>query len=147
MLPLLASCHFLEVEKTGKTSIKNFYSDIYALEAAVSGTYGLTYKFYDSYMVLYPEVTGDLVRFQSGTSEWRQQFDFISDESEETTAVGYIWKNGYEIIESILTSLLVESLLRNVVCLWIKLVVDLLAQVFVVHLMAVFTLHVGAEFL
>ncbi len=31
--------------------------------------------------VLYPEVTGDLVRFQSGTSEWRQQFDFISDES------------------------------------------------------------------
>lgn len=94
MLPLLASCHFLEVEKTGKTSIKNFYSDIYALEAAVSGTYGLTYKFYDSYMVLYPEVTGDLVRFQSGTSEWRQQFDFISDESEETTAVGYIWKNG-----------------------------------------------------
>lgn len=98
MLPLLASCHFLEVEKTGKTSIKNFYSDIYALEAAVSGTYGLTYKFYDSYMVLYPEVTGDLVRFQSGTSEWRQQFDFISDESEETTAVGYIWKNGYEII-------------------------------------------------
>lgn len=80
MLPLLASCHFLEVEKTGKTSIKNFYSDIYALEAAVSGTYGLTYKFYDSYMVLYPEVAGDLVRFQSGTSEWRQQFDFISDE-------------------------------------------------------------------
>lgn len=98
LMPLLGSCHFLEVEKTGKTSIKNFYSDIYALEAAVSGTYSLTYKFYDSYMVLYPEVTGDLIRFQSGTSTWRQQFDFISDESEETTAVGYIWKNGYEII-------------------------------------------------
>ena len=98
LLPLLASCHFLEVEKTGKTSIKSFYSDIYALEAAVSGTYGLTYKFYDNYMVLYPEVTGDLIRLQSGTSDWRQQFDFISDESEETTAVGYIWKNGYEII-------------------------------------------------
>lgn len=98
MLPLLASCHFLEVEKTGKTSIKNFYSDIYALDAAVAGTYGLTYKFYDTYMILYPEVAGDLVRFQAGTSEWRQQFDFISDESEETTAVGYIWKNGYEII-------------------------------------------------
>ena len=97
-MPLLASCHFLEVEKTGKTSIKNFYSDIYALDAAVSGTYGLTYKFYDSYMVLYPEVAGDLVRLQSGTSDWRQQFDFISDESEETTAVGYIWRNGYEII-------------------------------------------------
>ena len=54
---------------------------------------------------------------------------------------------GEDLVESILTSLLVESLLRNVVCLWIKLVVDLLAQVFVVHLMAVFTLHVGAEFL
>ena len=98
LVPLLASCHFLEVEKTGKTSIKNFYSDIYALDAAVNGVYGLTYKFYDNYMVLYPEVAGDLVRLQATTSEWRQQFDFISDESDETTAVGYIWKNGYEII-------------------------------------------------
>ena len=98
LVPLLASCHFLEVEKTGKTSIKNFYSDIYALDAAVNGVYGLTYKFYDSYMVLYPEVAGDLVRLQATTSEWRQQFDFISDESDETSAVGYIWKNGYEII-------------------------------------------------
>ena len=47
LVPLLASCDFLEVEKTGKTSIKNFYSDIYALDAAVNGVYGLTYKFYD----------------------------------------------------------------------------------------------------
>ena len=100
-MPLLASCHFLEVEKTGKTSIKAFYSDIYALDAAVSGAYGLTYKFYDSYMVLYPEVTGDLVRIPAGTSDWRQQFDFTSDESEETTAVGYIWKNGYEIVTNV----------------------------------------------
>lgn len=98
LVPLLASCDFLEVEKTGKTSIKNFYSDIYALGAAVNGVYGLTYKFYDNYMVLYPEVAGDLVRLQATTSEWRPQFDFISDESDETTAVGYIWKNGYEII-------------------------------------------------
>lgn len=98
LVPLLASCHLLEVEKTGKTSIKNFYSDIYALDAAVNGVYGLTYKFYDNYMVLYPEVAGDLVRLQATTSDWRQQFDFISDESDETTAVGYIWKNGYEII-------------------------------------------------
>lgn len=98
LVPLLASCDFLEVEKTGKTSIKNFYSDIYALDAAVNGVYCLTYKFYDNYMVLYPEVAGDLVRLQATTSEWRPQFDFISDESDETTAVGYIWKNGYEII-------------------------------------------------
>lgn len=93
LLPFVVSCHFLEVEKTGKTSIKNFYSDVYALDAAVNGIYGLTYKFYDNYMVLYPEVAGDLIRFQSSASEWRQQFDFISDENEETTAVGYIWKN------------------------------------------------------
>lgn len=98
LVPLLASCDFLEVEKTGKTSIKNFYSDIYALDAAVNGVYCLAYKFYDNYMVLYPEVAGDLVRLQATTSEWRPQFDFISDESDETTAVGYIWKNGYEII-------------------------------------------------
>ena len=99
-LPLLASCHFLEVEQTGKTSIKAFFSDTYALEAAVNGAYRLTYTYYDSYMVLYPEVTGDLVRFAPGTSAWRQQFDYISDESEETTPVGYIWKNGYEIISN-----------------------------------------------
>ena len=68
LVPLLASCDFLEVEKTGKTSIKNFYSDIYALDAAVNGVYGLTYKFYDNYMVLYPEVAGDLVRLQATTS-------------------------------------------------------------------------------
>ena len=39
LLPVLASCHFLEVEKTGKTFIKNFYSDVYALDAAVNGKY------------------------------------------------------------------------------------------------------------
>lgn len=99
-LPLLASCHFLEVEQTGKTSIKAFFSDTYALDAAVNGAYRLTYTYYDSYMVLYPEVAGDLVRLASGTSTWRQQFDYISDESEETTPVGYIWKNGYEIISN-----------------------------------------------
>lgn len=41
LLPVMASCHFLEVEKTGKTSIKNFYSDVYALDAAVNGIYGM----------------------------------------------------------------------------------------------------------
>lgn len=100
IIPLLASCHFLEVEQTGKTSIKAFFSDVYALDAAVNGAYRLTYTYYDTYMVLYPEVTGDLVRLASGTSTWRQQFDYISDESEETTAVGYIWKNGYEIVSN-----------------------------------------------
>lgn len=100
IVPLLASCHFLEVEQTGKTSIKAFFSDVYALDASVNGAYRLTYTYYDSYMVLYPEVTGDLIRLASGTSTWRQQFDYISDESEETTAVGYIWKNGYEIVSN-----------------------------------------------
>ena len=37
LLPFVASCNFLEVEKTGQTSIKNFYSDVYALDAAVNG--------------------------------------------------------------------------------------------------------------
>ncbi len=100
LIPLLASCHFLEVEQTGKTSIKAFFSDVYALDAAVNGSYRLTYTYYDSYMVLYPEVTGDLVRLSSSASTWRQQFDYISDESEETTAVGFIWKNGYEIVSN-----------------------------------------------
>lgn len=96
----LPSCNFLEVEQLGKSSIKAFYSDIYALQAAVTGTYNLTYDFYDKYAVLYPEVTGDLIRFQSNTSDWRQIFNYATDESEETTPVGYIWKNAYEIISN-----------------------------------------------
>ena len=95
---ILSSCNFLEVQQTGKSSIKSFYSDIYALDAAVYGAYSLTYSFYDNYMVLYPEVTGDLIRFNPSTTSWKEIFDFDSDESEETSAVGYIWRKGYEII-------------------------------------------------
>lgn len=100
LLLMTQSCNFLEVEQVGKSSIKAFYSDIYTLEAAVTGTYSLTYDFYDSYAVLYPEVTGDLIRFQSNTSDWRQIFNYTADESDEATPVGYIWKNAYEIISN-----------------------------------------------
>ena len=51
------------------------------------------------------------------------------------------------LVEGILTGLLVESLLHHLVSLGVKLLVDLLAQVLVVHLVAVLTLHVGAELL
>lgn len=96
----MTSCDFLEVQKIGKSTIENFYSDVSSVEAALNGAYNLTYSFYDKYMVMYPEVAGDLVRLQASTSDWVQQYNFISDESEETTAVGYVWKNGYEIISN-----------------------------------------------
>ncbi len=51
------------------------------------------------------------------------------------------------LVESILASLLVESLLGHVVSLGIKLVVHLLAQVFVVNLVVIFALHILAKLL
>ena len=57
-----ASCNFLNVEQTGKQDIPSFFSDALSLEVAVNGIYNLTYAYYDTYAILYPEVTGDLIR-------------------------------------------------------------------------------------
>lgn len=95
---LLSSCSFLEVEKIGKSDISSFFSDVYALEATIYGTSNLAYSFYDSYFLLYPEVAGDLLRLSAPTKEFREQYDFRSLESDESTAVGFIWKKGNEIL-------------------------------------------------
>ena len=95
---IFASCNFLEVEKLGKSDIESFFSDVYALESAVNGLYNLTYSFYDSYMILYPEVTGDMIEYSTTTTNMLEQYNFNSKETEETGPVGYIWRRGYEII-------------------------------------------------
>ena len=94
----MSSCHFLEVEKIGKSDIESYFSDVYALEGAVYGLSSLTYKYYDNYFILYPEITGDMVKYSSTYNTHLPQYNYISRESEETTMVGYLWKSGYEIL-------------------------------------------------
>ena len=94
----LVSCNFLEVEQIGKSDIQSFYSDASSVEAAVNGAYNLTYKYFNSYGLFYPEVTGDLVRLSPTSSSWMDQYNFVSDETQETTPVGFMWKNAFEVI-------------------------------------------------
>lgn len=94
----VCGCDFLNVSNEGRSTIPAFYSDASSVKSALDGTYSLTYEFYDKYMILYPEVAGDLTRVQPSASDWIRQFNFTSDETDETTPVGFIWKSGYEII-------------------------------------------------
>lgn len=94
----LQACDFLNVEHIGKSDIPTFYSDINSLEPALNGMYQLMNSYYESYMLIYPEVTGDLMYLHAGNTEWERQYNFTSKYEDETTAVGYIWKNGYNII-------------------------------------------------
>lgn len=95
---LLTSCHFLEVEKTGRSDIESYFSEPQSISSAVIGVYNLLYQLQDGFMIVYPEITGDLAELSQSSSQWDKQFNFTSLESEETTAVGYIWKRAHEII-------------------------------------------------
>lgn len=98
---LSASCGFLEVEQVGKSDIDTYFSEVSALQPALNGCYHLLYSFYDREMLAYPEVTGDLVDLSSNNATWTNQYNFISTYLEETTAVGYIWKLGYSVIQNV----------------------------------------------
>lgn len=97
----LASCHFLEVEQVGKSDIDTYFSEVSALQPALNGCYHLLYSFYDREMLAYPEIAGDLVDLSSGNATWVNQYNFTSTYMEETTAVGYIWKLGYTVIQNV----------------------------------------------
>lgn len=97
----LSSCNFLKVDKLGESTIDTFLTDVYSLEAAVNGVYSLTYTLYDSYFLIYPEVAGDMVCSAPSNASWQEIYNFSSLESDETTAVGYIWRKGYEIMMNV----------------------------------------------
>lgn len=95
------SCRFLEVERVGKSDIPTYFSEASALQPALNGSYSLLYDIYDKLLLFYPEVTGDLMNLSSRASSWESKYNFSSTYMEETTAVGFIWKYSYNIIQNI----------------------------------------------
>ena len=96
-----SSCSFLEVEKIGKSDIQTYFSEVSALEPAMNGIYNLMFSFYDRYHVQYSEICGDaLVLSASTAGTWVDYQNFVTTSNYETSAVGYIWKSGYEIINN-----------------------------------------------
>ena len=104
LLVVSGSCQsFLEVEEKGKTTIPSFLSDPDGLRVALVGTYNKVYAYYDNEFTKYPDVAGNMlmVKYASGQddgSNMLSQYNFTSDASEETGAVGYIWRRIYEAL-------------------------------------------------
>lgn len=97
----ISSCSFLEVEKIGKSDIETYFSEVTALEPAMYGIYNLMFGFYDKYFLPYAEVAGDAMNLSVATGEeWVDFYNFATTEQYETTALGYMWKSGYEIINN-----------------------------------------------
>ena len=97
----LSSCHFLEVEKIGKSDIETYFSDISSLEPAMNGLYSLTFSLYDKYLIPYAETTADnVIVTKDKGGIWIDYQNFATDLTYETSAVGMIWKNVYNIINN-----------------------------------------------
>ena len=95
------SCNFLKVENVGKSDIEGFFSEVPALQAAMYGIYHNIYSLYDSYLITYPEVASDELVLSETAASWVPFHNFTANSSDESTALGYIWKNAYSVINNI----------------------------------------------
>ena len=94
----LASCSdFLEVDVKGKATIPTFLSDPQGLYAGLVGTYNKMYLYVDNEFTKYGDVAGNMVSMPMAASsgDMVAQYNFTSDESQITGAVGYIWRKIY----------------------------------------------------
>ena len=66
----LSGCSFLDVEKIGKSDIESFYDSPESVTAAVTGCLSLLNTLTDKYMVIYPEVSADMVVMSGEESLW-----------------------------------------------------------------------------
>ena len=96
-LVLTGCSDFLEVDVKGKATIPSFLSDPQGLYAAMVGTYNKMYLYVDNEFTKYGDVAGNMVTFPSAASsgDMIAQYNFTSDESQITGAVGYIWRKIY----------------------------------------------------
>lgn len=88
---------FLEVDVKGKATIPSFLSDPQGLYAGLVGTYNKMYLYADNEFTKYGDVAGNMVSMPSASSsgDMVAQYNFTSDESQVTGAVGYIWRKIY----------------------------------------------------
>ena len=94
----IAACsNFLEVEVKGKATIPSFLSDPQGLYAGLVGTYNKMYLYVDNEFTKYGDVAGNMVSLPAASSsgDMVPQYNFTSDESQITGAVGYIWRKIY----------------------------------------------------
>lgn len=94
---LTACSDFLEVDVKGKATIPSFLSDPQGLNAGLVGTYNKMYAYVDNEFTKYGDVAGNMVSMPSAASsgDMVPQYNFTSDESQITGAVGYIWRKIY----------------------------------------------------
>lgn len=99
-ISLVSACHFLEVEHVGKSDIDSFYNDPAAVKSAVYGTHKLAFDVFDKYILLYSEIASDELILSADQATWNliQNFEITPDD--EVSAMGYIWKNGYQVINN-----------------------------------------------
>ena len=94
---LTACSDFLEVDVKGKATIPSFLSDPQGLNAALVGTYNKMYAYIDNEFTKYGDVAGNMVSLPTASTsgDMVAQYNFTSDESQITGAVGYIWRKIY----------------------------------------------------
>lgn len=93
-------CHFLEVEQVGKSDIEGYFSEPAAVPAAIYGLSSLTYALLDKYLISYPEIAGDELVLRTTEATWDLYQNYATTADDETGAIGYIWKNGYQVINN-----------------------------------------------
>lgn len=101
--PLFGACEFLEVESVGKTTISVFFTDMDGIRAALPGAYSKVYNYYDGPFLKYPEVAGNMtyLNIVSNSVDMMEQYNFVSDPSDEYGVVGLIWLNIYKALVNI----------------------------------------------
>ena len=93
---LLTSCSdFLSVEQKGRATIPSFLGDPSGLKAGLVGAYNEMYAYLDNEFTKYGDVAGNMASLSAGVSDMIDQYNYTSDASQETGAVGYIWRKIY----------------------------------------------------
>lgn len=98
LIASLVSCSdFLEVDVKGKATIPSFLCDPQGLNAGLVGTYNKMYAYVDNEFTKYGDVAGNMVSLPSASTsgDMVAQYNFTSDESQVTGAVGYVWRKIY----------------------------------------------------